>query len=480
MDAIAGSEVELRDVNEVRAGLEELGFDVRLHSVDVISWIHGECYVNGIKCVPIPPTMGGDIEGVLTQDIESCSDKILIASTTSFPDNIWNIYNMAFERGAKAVIFYDYYPSRFRKIVVSGVWSYGYNHRSSPGIPAVHIRLEDGVRLARRMIGKKIQISSVARIRSSRGISVEGLIGGRRQGSILVAAHHDRWFNSYRDNMIAVKTLMEIAIQISRTGRALHDIRLVSFTAEEFGDPNMPAWYWGYGSRVYAREIDAGEILLAIIIDTAFRKPIRVSTTSPDHLIALLEGVPLDTRLEGYGHPYTDAPSLWRVGIPTITLHNLEDLYPIYHTDLDIEDQQPGFTKILGRELYIGLKNLEPTEVKGERILEDLRERLPYEIFREIERSLNRDSAYELIRCINKHTMKPIYLGSYRELYKDTQVDPFPYSIAYRASLEGVREEIRIPGEELVLYSGEGERESGKIYEALKAAAEEIRLCIKG
>ena len=480
MDAIAGSEAEPRDVVAVRTRLEELGFDVRLYSVDVVSWFHGKCYVNGIKCVPIPPTVGGDVEGVLTGDIESCGDKILIFSTTSFPDNIWNIYNMALERGAKAVIFYDYYPGRFRKIVVSGVWSYGYNHRSSPEIPAVHIRLEDGVRLIRRMVGKRIQISLAAEIKPSRGISVEGLIGGKKQGSILVAAHHDRWFNSYRDNMISVKTLLEIAFQTSKTGRALHDIRLVSFTAEEFGDPNMPAWYWGYGSRIYAREIDAGEILLAIVIDTAFRKPIRVSTTSPDHLTALLESVPLDAKLEGYGHPYTDAPSLWMAGIPTITLHNLEDLYPIYHTDLDIEDQQPGFTKILGRELYIGLKNLEPTAVKGESILRDLRERIPYEIFREIERSLNKNKAYELIRCINKHTMKPIYFGSYRELYRDMQVDPFPYSIAYRASLERAREEIRIPGEELVLYSGEGEKESGEIYRVLKAVADEIVSCVNG
>jgi Iap family predicted aminopeptidase len=480
LDAIAGSEAELRDVAAVRTRLEELGFDVRLYSVDVVSWFHGKCYVNGIRCVPIPPTVGGDVEGVLTGDIESCGDKILIFSTTSFPDNIWNIYNMALERGAKAVIFYDYYPGRFRKIVVSGVWSYGYNHRSSPEIPAVHIRLEDGVRLIRRMVGKRIQISLAAEIKPSRGISVEGLIGGKKQGSILVAAHHDRWFNSYRDNMISVKTLLEIAFQTSKTGRALHDIGLVSFTAEEFGDPNMPAWYWGYGSRIYTREIDAGEILLAIVIDTAFRKPIRVSTTSPDHLTALLESVPLDAKLEGYGHPYTDAPSLWMAGIPTITLHNLEDLYPIYHTDLDIEDQQPGFTKILGRELYIGLKNLEPTAVKGERILRDLRERIPYEIFREIERSLNKNKAYELIRCINKHTMKPIYFGSYRELYRDMQVDPFPYSIAYRASLERAREEIRIPGEELVLYSGEGEKESGEIYRVLKAAADEILSCVNG
>jgi hypothetical protein len=123
---------------------------------------------------------------------------------------------------------------------------------------------------------------------------------------------------------------------------------------------------------------------------------------------------------------------------------------------------------------------LEPTAVKGERILRDLRERIPYEIFREIERSLNKNRAYELIRCVNKHTMKPIYFGSYRELYRDMQVDPFPYSIAYRASLERTREEIRIPGEELVLYSGEGEKESGEIYRVLKAAADEIVSCVNG
>ncbi|MDT7890147.1 MAG: M28 family peptidase [Desulfurococcales archaeon] len=480
LDAVAGSVFELKEAETIRARFEGLGADTRLYSVDVALWEHGECVVEGVRCVPIPPTVGGDVEGVLASDIDKCEDRILISSTTSFPDNMWNIYNEAIERGARAVIFYDYYPDRFRKIVVTGVWGYGYNQRSSARIPAIHVKLKDGIELLRRKLGKKIYIETMSSIRLSRGITIEGLIRGRKEGSILVSAHHDRWFNSYRDNVVAVKTLIEIAFQASRLGTPLHDIRLVSFTAEELGDPAMPAWYWGYGSRMYVREVDPRDILLAIVLDTAFREPIRVSTTSPDHVGALFMKTSLDIRFEGYGHPYTDAPSLWKAGIPTITLHNLEDLYPIYHTNLDIEDQPPRFLSILGRMLYIKLRDFEPENVRAISILEDLRERMPGEVFTNTIEKVSRNAEYKLIRCINMHTMRPIYIGSYREMYRDMHVDPFPYYIAYRASREGLREEVRIPGEEAILYSGEGSKESKDIYNHINTKAEEIITCTRG
>jgi len=478
VDISAGSEAEAGEVEGIKEVLESLGLEVKLHSLEVALWEHGRCEVDGARCVPIPLTPGGYVEGVLTDDLDKCGDKVLISSTTSYPDNMWNIYNEAVERGARAVVFYDYYPGRFRKIVVTGVWGYGYSQRIDPRIPAVHVRLEDGVKMLRRSLGKRVYIVSEARIRSSRGATVEAIAGGRRAGSILVSAHHDRWFNSYRDNAVAVKTVLEVARQLSRGGSSLHDIRIVSFTAEEVGDPSTPAWYWGYGSRVYVSTIDPEEILLAIVIDTAFREPIRVSTTSPDHAQTLFKDFPLGVRLEGYGHPYTDAPSLWMAGIPTITLHNLEEIYPVYHTDLDMEDQPQGFPSILARSLYLRLKDLEPESVSPSALVEDLKSRIPGELFERIAGGVSREKGYRLVRCVNKHTMRPIFYGSYRELYKDMEVDPLPYSIAYRASRSGRTEEIRIPGEELVIYTGKGASEEGRVYRMLSTACEELYKCL--
>jgi len=478
VDISAGSEAERKEVEDIKAYLESLGMEVKVHAVDVALWEHGYCEVDGVRCVPIPQTPGGHVEGVLTDDIYSCGDRVLISSTTSYPDNMWNIYNEAVERGARAVVFYDYYPGRLRKIVVTGVWSYGHSQKIDPRIPAVHVRLEDGVKMLRRSLGKKIYLRSETRIRSSRGATVEAIAGGRRTGSILVSAHHDRWFNSYRDNAAAVKTILEVARQLSKGRNPLHDIRVVSFTAEEIGDPAMPAWYWGYGSRVYASTVDPEEILLAIVIDTAFREPIRVSTTSPDHAHALFKDFPLSVEFEGYGHPYTDAPSLWTAGIPTITLHNLEEIYPVYHTDLDVGDQPQGFPSILARSLYLRLKDLEPDSVTSSALVEDLKSRIPDELFEKIAGCFSREKEYRLVRCVNKHTMRPIFYGSYRELYKDMEVDPLPYSIAYRASREGRVEEIKIPGEELVIYSGRGASEEGRVYRMLSTACEELYRCL--
>jgi Iap family predicted aminopeptidase len=480
LDRIAGSRFEERDVDIIRESFEEAGLEVRMYGIDVLTWEHDQCEVEGIDCVPIPPTIGDGVEGILTNDVSRCEDRILIASTTSFPDNMWNIYNEAIEGGARAVIFYDYYPGRYRKIVVSGVWSYGYRTRSRASIPAIHIRLEDGVSLVRRAIGKRVYIDMRARTRISRGVSVEAIAGGRGGGFIVISAHHDRWFNSYRDDYIGVEILMSIARLAGERGAGKYGIKILSFTAEEFGDPEIPAWYWAYGSRLYAsRAQDPGEMLLAIVIDTAFREPIRVSHTSPDHVKELLKGSGIDHIVEGYGHPYTDAPSLWRLGVPTITLHNLEELYPLYHTNLDVENMVRGFSSIISRALFKRIREVDPTRVSGQRISEDLRMRMPQDLYRRLEDRISGEGFYRLVRCINTHTMEPIYVGDYREKYRDMTTDPFPYWIAYRASQEGWTEHIRIPGNERIIYRGTGAGEAREIRMYMEEAVDRIIECVK-
>lgn len=478
VDALAGSERERADVDRIRGVFEGAGLETRIHSVDVILWEHSECYVEGVKCVPIPPTPGGVVEGVLTDDIGSCSDKVLIASTTSFPDNMWNIYNAAVEQGARAVIFYDYYPSRYRKIVVSGVWSYGFETRFSATIPSVHIRFEDAVPLIRRMIGKKISINVAARTRASKGSTVEAIIPGRSRGSILISAHHDRWFDSYRDDIVDVEALLEMALQSRSLKPPRHDIRLVSFTAEEFGDPGMPAWYWAYGSRIYAESIDADEILLGLVMDTAYKAPFGVSYTSPDHANMIFGGSSLEAVLEDYGHPYTDAPSLWVRGIPTITIHNIRDIYPVYHTDLDVRADHDVFPATLAREILSKLLDLDPRAVSAEFLLRDLMARIPYDLFRRIEdRASNKH--YDLIRCVNKISMRPIWIGSYREMYKVMGTDPFPLGRAYISAASNSKDPLLISGKgEKIIYGGSGSSEGSSILKEIRAEAEELLRCL--
>lgn len=483
-DVLAGSRGEADSVEILRGFFEELGAEVRLHSVDVILWEHEGCDVSGFECTPLPLTRGASASGILVDDLEACGDKILIHPATSFPDNMWSIYNEAVERGARGVIFYDHYPSRRRKIVLTGVKSYGHDVKARPLVPAAHLTLESGVAVLRRLVGKRVDLSYDARARASRGYNVEAILGGRSRGSLVVAAHHDRWFRGYRDDLLGVEVLLETAHMIARGRRPPeHDLGFVSFTAEELGSPGEPAWYWAHGSREYvSRGVgDPEEILAAIVIDTAHREPLRISTTSPDHALDLARGLRPGSLLEGYGHPYTDAASLWPSGIPTITIHNMRDMGHIYHTDLDVPDLSRDLPSRLSASLALWLLGAAPEKIPSKILGEEISSRATQTLGQKILSISGKiPEGYRLSRCANKISMRPLYVGSYSELYTDMTTDPLPAWTALRMAEQGLRRPVRIPGEERILYSGEDpEGEARRLRRELEETLEEILRCAR-
>ena len=486
-DAVSGSDLEHRVVDDLVAFFEGYSdFDVERFSHDVLLWEDRYCSLDGFRCISLPPVGSSSVRGRLVDRLEESSGNILIYSTTDNPDNVWNIYNLALESGAEAVVFYDYYPGRVRRIVVTGVWGYSYHDRSNISIPAIHIRLEDGVRLLRRKLGSVVEIDVDARLSRSTGYTVRARYSGREDLSIAVAGHHDRWFNGFRDNQISLEVLKSIAsklYKLSRSGKTpRYSIDLISFSAEEFGDPNMPSWYWAYGSRDYLGRGGLGDAFLAIVVDTAYREPVRIKYSYPDIFYRVVKDNEPSFRYvtEGYGHAFTDASSLTLYGVPSITLYNLEDMYDIYHTDLDL--WFPYFeivAKIASWITDLAL-TLTPRSDLGERFINDVKSKLPHDLAREFESLAKRDLDLDAFKCLIKNIVKPTLIGDFRDLYNDIELTPLPEGEALKAFRESSSNEVWVCGEHNTKLYDPRDRGSESSYLSLvERALDNIARCVK-
>lgn len=453
-DVVAGSKEELFVVNMLRDYLEDVGIYSNLHPVDVLSWRDLGCEVSGFHCVCLPPIRSFDVHGLLTNDLSNCGGKVLITSTTNFPDNVWVLYNLAVEAGAEAVVFYDEYPSRYRRIVVTGVWSYSLGRGDYPPIPAVHVRYEDGVKLM-KLVGSYVDLRCRTEVRLSTGYNVEAFVGGRRESEVLISAHHDRWLTGFRDNLVGTYTLMKVAERSIRSNNLKHTLRLVSFTAEEFGNPALSPWYWSYGSKEYARKSDLSNVGFVVNLDTACKEPVRVNATGPELGKYFVKYSPINYVYEGFDHPYTDGLTFSSMGIPTVTLQNLRDIDEVYHTDLDTWYD----VELITDSLVVWITNsinefeLEKLEFKEYRqVLEDsLGEEFKWFIDK-VKRVVDISKLSKIFREVSKELVKPVLIGSYKDLNKDITTLLAPHVFAINNLRMGVKTgEVILVGDEEVL-----------------------------
>ncbi|MEM0260144.1 MAG: M28 family peptidase [Sulfolobales archaeon] len=436
----------------------------KIHEIDVITWEEKYCSIMNVerdlvKCSILPPYEEEDIiSGILTDEMKQCSDKILLISTTDQPDNIWILYNEAVERGAKAVVFYDYYPWRRRRIVISGKWSYGFNDPIEVSIPAVHIPLEY-YPFMKRYIGRRIELHIASSVRSSKGYNVEVVKEGSR-GEVVVSAHHDAWLKGFRDNAVGVLTLIRLAEMI-RKKSIRNKIKIISFTAEEFGDPRNPAWYWAYGSRVYLDRIPEEDFVrnrsLGLVLDVAYKEPLKISFTVPDIAYSFKDAISLESYVEGFGHVYMDSISFIRRGVPALTLHNFStDIYPVYHTDLDIpSDSWRGFIERFSKNILKAIDHYNPREhlritLFIEEIQRNLIRELKDPLMKILERLSDDEVIYKFYMYFSRLFLKPIALEGYRKLYSDLSLVSYPdlASMIYRGLIS---QKITIAGEEKII-----------------------------
>jgi len=418
MEVVAGSKAELSLVRSVREVLTLRGFEVRVMPIEVIEWSEVECSINGLPCTAQPPIVSNYFSGTLGRDV-------LLSPTTEDPDNVWAIYCRAVRDGYSAVIFYDSYPLvRRRRIVVNELPSYSLSARMRAEVPAVHVPRSYVGSL--RSLGRvEVHVKTIKRL--STGYVVDAVFGEAPKVAIVV--HHDRWLAGFRDDTIGILVALRVAELSSRLGIP---VRLISFTAEEYGDPSESSFYWAYGSRVYSKRI--GDLDLALVVDTAFTEPVKVDAVGIDLAEGSLEYVEAESSRLGVG--YTDAVSLVRDGIPSVVLHNIPEIKPYYHADTDtypgrkavdfIERLARSVTNLVAKANSGGLRSLYKSYV--DRFLSSLPPRAGF--------SPPAISDFvEFSKCLTRYLVVPATRGSYLDL--DTEILTLNFTDIIRGVSEG-------------------------------------------
>ncbi len=406
MDVVAGSKIEYNLVKSLRDRLSSLGFNVKLHPVEVISWEEVDCLVNGsIRCTSQPPQGSRYVSGVLGKEV-------LLTSTTEDPDNMWIIHGKAVKEGYRAVIFFDSYPNVVkRRIVLTGELSYSTTSKVKDDVLGVHVPLDVGLKL-KEFQEKQVDIEVSVKKVLSTGYNLEATYGDNPE--ITVVAHHDRWLSGFRDDVNGLLIILKLAEEVSKK-KGL-SLRIISFTAEEYGDPKEPLLYWAYGSRTYVSRYKdiLSNSLLFVVVDTAFKEPLEVSS------------IGLDEGIENYltqvkfvesnaGIAYTDALSALQLAIPTLVFHNIHEVKPVYHSDQDVFDPT---VKYFNEKLVNSLIRL--TELANLRSSEVINMVSKY-LLKKVKHVKIRDPL-KAFKCFVKHMLLLVNKGSYEMLDSELAV----------------------------------------------------------
>ncbi len=353
-EAVAGSDAAKALAEEIHSLLREAaGVEPHVVKLPVATWSDEgavvECSGLRINGVNLPQTLGGEAHGRLVE--VNCTappcfkhvneGDIVLAEVPEDPDDVTTLYVAAMERGASALIVYDRWPGRHRRIVVSGRWDYSLLPSPAP-MPAVHLRREDGIRLKRGCLGSLVKLEASARIEWRQGRIIEAIIGGEGP-EILLTAHYDHWLGGSGDNLAGVAALLR-AVERLRGSVKGWTLRVAVLDAEEFGDPQLPAWYWSYGSRWYARELLDSGLLQGIIavlnLDMPVVKKLYLAAT-PELRSIIHSLAPRTLTLEPleYETCYSDGYQFARLGVASATLYNIDEYLEYYHTDADTPDK---------------------------------------------------------------------------------------------------------------------------------------------
>jgi len=343
-EVVAGSEKDKRVCEALRGALEEEGVDAQLIPLPCMSWRAKVAFVEveglKIRAEPLPYTPSGDIEARAVfintglhesewKNVEA-EDKVVLLEW--FKDNLddvnWQYIN-AVLRGARAVVLFDPYPGRFRRIVITAERDYRYWPGAPPPIPALSIRREDGLKLIKKAReGRSFRVYSKTEVRHG---ATTYIIESKGEG-VLVTAHYDRWFEGFTDDRAGLALLLLLCERLK------DEVGYVIFGAEESGAPGYSPWYWTWGSRSYVSMLRSEdrlkEVMAVINLDVLGSYPLHISISSPDFLEAA-KRVLGNVVKYSLDLPIFDSFSFSREGVPAATLHSMESLLKVYHTSAD-------------------------------------------------------------------------------------------------------------------------------------------------
>ncbi len=450
-EIITGTSEELKIVNYIIERFRDMGIDASKMPVKVMSWqpneatiIVGEKTINA-TLQPYSPSFSVDGRLVyiknLRHDLEKINpyESIALIELSTVLDDYELQYHKLIEAGSLAIIFYDPYPERKRRLVATGSLNYSFTPGVPLPIPILHVTRNEGLELL-RYEGRRIFIKTRSYISdNATGYNIIATIYGRSDKRIILSAHHDHWLTGVSDNIIGVAMILELARYII-ADEMRHTLQVISFTAEESGALGFAPWYWAHGSRVFVREQEELETLNNIVavinIDAVARGVLNINATGIEYQ-ALLKSIAaklgIDYRL-GFDHPYYDSFSFSMKGIPAVTLNTLDSISDIYHTDRDtieiLELNTIKSTFILALEtlkrllksnnpfkeygyLTYALKihnELENTPIQlkihGYRLLEATRKALAENMYEKL---------FNAYKELNKELIKPLFRGKYDE-----------------------------------------------------------------
>lgn len=342
-DAVAGSEEERRVIDYVAAELEGLELSTERYSFECMSW--REKYVGArmgmlaLNAVAMPYSPSGEIEGRIVHvgdaahprewEGVSLDGKIALVQLYRKLDEATWQYIQAVLRGAEAVVFYDRFPSRRRRMVVLFSRDYRFGPGTPPPVPAVAVSFEDGMRLlkaARR--GEKVSVKVETEV--DHAATSQVVYAGDLSGPV-ISAHADKWLAGFTDDVIGVGMLLELARELRESAG------YVLFGAEESGAPAYSPWYWIWGSRSFVGHLDRTGRLkdfgVLLNLDTLGGRRLRIAASGPDFAGALRELVA--SAEVSSDSVIFDSFSFTLAGVPAATFHTFPELWSVYHSDAD-------------------------------------------------------------------------------------------------------------------------------------------------
>ncbi len=463
---IAGSSSEYREADRIGGILEShLGGNVEVLDVPMISW--------SLKAVEVEPRPGyvvvapyvesSDVEARVYHVERDPSDykawrtfpqgKIAVTIPPGNPDDLKYVALQAWEAGAEAVIVGSDRP---RKIVSTGSWGYSYTAGAPTPIPVVVVDVASARRIAWE--GKaRIYVESV--VREARGANIRLRLPGNE--AVAVGAHYDRWYGGFQDDILGIAQAAVTAELLNRKG---YMVDLLVFTAEEHGAPGYAGWYWAWGSRWYARQLQAsglaGEYAAYINYDVAGNRPLAVSG-APQYTHRVLEGLEkagvsaFERRFEC---PECDSMSLAQAGIPTVSIHSLwnERVREVYHTPYDTPENADLGAAAAAVKAVVESVVEGPVYSRLEASLEAILGEGPL-IARNIHHTLvamARVHGWDRVyRWMASRFLKPVLIGDYRYDYgQDFEAVYFPEVYSIKRMREAMPHSVIIPGEERLLY----------------------------
>jgi len=332
-DLVGGSDMEYELLNYVLSLIDNPRLTYELQPIVVLHWrdIYSRVEAGGrdFRALSVPLTLGGYVEGPLTEDPGDVEGKVLLTDFPEDMDDAKYIYIDSTSRGAQGVIFRDRYPGVVRRIVITGGRDYTWRRGPAPTIPALAVSREVGDEL--RRLGGTVRMTSEVETRLSTGYNLIVELQGDSNDVVILGAHHDHWLSGYSDDCLGLGVGLVVLKGLIGT-ELRRGLRFISFTAEEIGDPGFATLYWAYGSRRYVEGLDDLEhVFMMIDVDVVGRQFVLHTTSD---ISAQLK---VNAQWE-LPKPYFDSLNFEMMGIPSITLSSLDAYWDVYHTDRDQED----------------------------------------------------------------------------------------------------------------------------------------------